>query len=168
MVQTENVILEVTETALASDVDGGIAKLNSLKSLGVSLAIDDFGTGFSSLSTLASLPIDIFKIDRAFVSGNASGAPSVPMLEGILGLAQKLSLAVIAEGIEELLIAGGLLPPASRPLVESAAFQFQLSILTSPGSGKPVPVSSSDLRLIRKTAHLVLQWCMNSTGSFQP
>ena len=101
LVRAENVVLEVTETALASDVDGGIAKLNSLKSLGVRLAIDDFGTGFSSLSTLASLPIDILKIDRAFVSGNASGSPSVPMLEGILGLAQKLSLAVIAEGIEE-------------------------------------------------------------------
>jgi len=41
------------------------------------------------------------KIDRAFVSGEASGSPSVPMLEGILGLAGKLSLAVIAEGIEE-------------------------------------------------------------------
>jgi diguanylate cyclase (GGDEF)-like protein len=101
LVRAENVILEVTETALASDVDGGIAKLDSLKSLGVRLAIDDFGTGFSSLSTLASLPIDILKIDRAFVSGNASGSPSVPMLEGILGLAQKLSLAVIAEGIED-------------------------------------------------------------------
>jgi diguanylate cyclase (GGDEF)-like protein len=101
LVRAENVILEVTETALASDVDGGVAKLTSLKSLGVRLAIDDFGTGFSSLSTLASLPIDILKIDRAFVSGNASGSPSVPMLEGILGLAGKLHLAVIAEGIEE-------------------------------------------------------------------
>jgi diguanylate cyclase (GGDEF)-like protein len=101
VVRSENVVLEVTETALASDVDGGIAKLTSLKGLGVRLAIDDFGTGFSSLSTLATLPIDILKIDRAFVSGNSSGAPSVPMLEGILGLAAKLGLDVIAEGIEE-------------------------------------------------------------------
>ena len=100
-VQANNVVLEVTETALASDVDGGVAKLNTLKQLGVRLAIDDFGTGFSSLSTLANLPIDILKIDRAFVSGPVSGSPSVPMLEGILGLAHKLSLVVIAEGIEE-------------------------------------------------------------------
>jgi EAL domain-containing protein (putative c-di-GMP-specific phosphodiesterase class I) len=73
----------------------------SLKGFGVRIAIDDFGTGFSSLSTLASLPVDILKIDRSFVFGQASATPSVPMLEGILGLANKLSLAVIAEGIEE-------------------------------------------------------------------
>ena len=100
-VEADKIVLEVTETALAADVDGGIASLNTLKTLGVRLAIDDFGTGFSSLSTLANLPVDILKIDRAFVSGDASGSPSVPMLEGILGLAAKLSLAVVAEGIEE-------------------------------------------------------------------
>ena len=100
-VEADKVVLEVTETALAADVDGGIAALNSLKRFGVRIAIDDFGTGFSSLSTLASLPVDIIKIDRSFVSGQPSAAPSVPMLEGILGLANKLSLEVVAEGIEE-------------------------------------------------------------------
>jgi diguanylate cyclase (GGDEF)-like protein len=101
MVRADRVVLEVTETALAAEVDGGIASLNTLKGLGVRIAIDDFGTGFSSLSTLADLPVDILKVDRSFVSGQVSGAPSVPMLEGILGLANKLSLAVVAEGIEE-------------------------------------------------------------------
>jgi diguanylate cyclase (GGDEF)-like protein len=101
MTQTDKVVLEVTETALAADVGGGLASLNTLKSFGVRIAIDDFGTGFSSLSTLAGLPVDILKIDGSFVSGHALAAPSVPMLEGILGLANKLSLAVIAEGIEE-------------------------------------------------------------------
>jgi diguanylate cyclase (GGDEF)-like protein len=100
-VQADKVVLEVTETALAADVDGGIASLNTLKRSGVRIAVDDFGTGFSSLSTLAGLPVDILKIDRSFVSGQASISPSVPMLEGILGLANKLSLTVIAEGIEE-------------------------------------------------------------------
>jgi len=100
-VQADKVVLEVTETALAADVDGGIASLTTLKGFGVRIAIDDFGTGFSSLSTLAGLPVDILKIDRSFVSGQASATPSVPMLEGILGLANKLSLAVTAEGIEE-------------------------------------------------------------------
>ena len=100
-VEAEKVVLEITETALAADVDGGIASLAALKALGVHLAIDDFGTGFSSLSNLGSLPVDILKMDRSFVSGHASGSPSVPMLEGIIGLAGKLDLAVIAEGIEE-------------------------------------------------------------------
>lgn len=100
-VQADKVVLEVTETALAANIDGGIESLNTLKGFGVRIAIDDFGTGFSSLSTLADLPVDILKIDRSFVSGQAAVVPSVPMLEGILGLANKLSLAVIAEGIEE-------------------------------------------------------------------
>jgi diguanylate cyclase (GGDEF)-like protein len=100
-VQADKVVLEVTETALAAAIDGGIASLSTLKELGVRIAIDDFGTGFSSLSTLASLPVDILKVDRSFVSGEASGPRSVPMLEGILGLAGKLSLTVIAEGIED-------------------------------------------------------------------
>ena len=76
--QADHVVLEVTETALAADVDGGIASLNTLKRLGVRIAIDDFGTGFSSLSTLASLPVDILKIDRSFVSGQASARHRCP------------------------------------------------------------------------------------------
>jgi diguanylate cyclase (GGDEF)-like protein len=100
-VPADNVVLEVTESAFASDGDGGVASLEALKRLGVRIAIDDFGTGFSSLSTLAKLPVDILKIDRSFVSGHATGSAFTHMLEGILGLAGKLSLAVIAEGIEE-------------------------------------------------------------------
>ena len=99
--QADKVVLEITETALAADVQGGITWLNTLKGLGARIAIDDFGTGFSSLSTLSQLPVDILKIDRSFVSGQAAALTSVPMLEGILGLASKLSLDVIAEGIEE-------------------------------------------------------------------
>ena len=79
----------------------GITALKTLKDFGVRVAIDDFGTGFSSLSTLAVLPADILKIDRSFLAGQASDRPSAAMLEGILGLARKLSLDVIAEGIEE-------------------------------------------------------------------
>jgi EAL domain-containing protein (putative c-di-GMP-specific phosphodiesterase class I) len=100
-VPAHSIVLEVTESAFAADGDGGLAALESLKALGVRIAIDDFGTGFSSLSTLANLPVDILKIDRSFVSGHAAGPASRPMLEGIVGLADRLGLAVIAEGIEE-------------------------------------------------------------------
>jgi diguanylate cyclase (GGDEF)-like protein len=95
-----SVVLEITETALAVDIDDAITSLQTLKDIGVRIAIDDFGTGYSSLSTLANLPVDILKIDRAFVSGPPSIAGSQPMLEGILGLANRLNLTVIAEGIE--------------------------------------------------------------------
>jgi EAL domain-containing protein (putative c-di-GMP-specific phosphodiesterase class I) len=150
-VQTENVVLEVTESALAADVDGGIASLNSLKVLGVRLAVDDFGTGFSSLSTLASLPVDILKIDRAFVSGHASGPRSVPVLDAILVLADKLSLAVIAEGIEEreqldLLRRLGcstgqgyfLARPAPAPAIEALMASGGLLDVTEPAGLKPL------------------------------
>jgi EAL domain-containing protein (putative c-di-GMP-specific phosphodiesterase class I) len=95
------VILEITETALASNINGAITALTELKALGARIAIDDFGTGFSSLSTLAALPADILKIDRSFLSPQEDKPPSTAMLEGILGLAHKLSLDVIAEGIEK-------------------------------------------------------------------
>jgi diguanylate cyclase (GGDEF)-like protein len=99
--QADKVVLEVTETALMADVDGGAASLSILRRLGVRIAIDDFGTGFSSLSTLSKLPVDILKIDRSFVSGDDQTGPSLPLLEGIVGLADKLDLLVVAEGIED-------------------------------------------------------------------
>jgi EAL domain-containing protein (putative c-di-GMP-specific phosphodiesterase class I) len=99
--QTVAVVLEVTETALAASAQGGVASLEALRGSGARIAIDDFGTGFSSLSTLASLPIDILKIDRSFISGQGAAPPSSPILEGIIALAHNLSLEVIAEGIEE-------------------------------------------------------------------
>jgi diguanylate cyclase (GGDEF)-like protein len=98
--QADKVVLEITESALAIDKDGGVTSLSLLKCSGARIALDDFGTGYSSLSTLTQLPVDIIKIDRSFISGPLSTPTSRPMLEGILGLADKLALPVIAEGIE--------------------------------------------------------------------
>jgi diguanylate cyclase (GGDEF)-like protein len=95
------VVLEVTESALVTDVEGSLAALRALSALGVRIALDDFGTGFSSLSTLNRLPVDILKIDRSFVSGGDLTVEGTAMLEGIIGLGEKLSLQVIAEGIED-------------------------------------------------------------------
>jgi diguanylate cyclase (GGDEF)-like protein len=100
-VQADHVVLEITERALTSDIEASIATLNALKRFGVRIAIDDFGSGFTSLSTLARLRVDLLKIDPSFVSDQTSGPPSAPMLEGILGLADRLSLTVIAKGIEQ-------------------------------------------------------------------
>ncbi len=65
------------------------------------VAIDDFGTGYASLSQLQRMPVDILKIDRSFVAALNDGGQSRELLQAILGVGEALSLAVVAEGIEE-------------------------------------------------------------------
>lgn len=101
-VPADAVVLEVTESALVLGVDGAADAIQMLKDTGARVALDDFGTGLSSLSTLAGLPIDILKIDRAFVSGQDGGLPSTPVLCTVLAFAENLGLGVIAEGVEEM------------------------------------------------------------------
>jgi diguanylate cyclase (GGDEF)-like protein len=94
-------VLEVTESVLADPAGGAAGALETLRQLGVRVALDDFGAGYSSIGYLRQLPVDILKIDRSFVSGHGARPRSVPILEGIIDLAHKLSLGLIAEGIEE-------------------------------------------------------------------
>lgn len=94
--------LEITESALMSDIDQVIQCLQQLKALGVSLAIDDFGTGFSSLSYLKNLPIDKLKIDQAFVRDLIHNQDDQAIVDMILGLGKSLDMKLIAEGIEDL------------------------------------------------------------------
>jgi diguanylate cyclase (GGDEF)-like protein/PAS domain S-box-containing protein len=98
--------LEITETSMVRDVEGASVVLGRLRALGVRVAIDDFGTGFSSLSHLRHLPVDVLKIDKAFVAdidhaggrrGDSSGAAIV---SAVIGLARGLGLGVVAEGVE--------------------------------------------------------------------
>ena len=90
--------LEVTESASVSASAIGI--LADLKSLGVKLALDDFGTGYSSLSDIARFPVDIIKIDRAFVAGLGELAPSAVIVGSVIDLAHGLGMTVVAEGVE--------------------------------------------------------------------
>ncbi len=94
-------ILEVTESVLADPAGAAAGCLQALRRLGVQVALDDFGTGYSSIGYLRQLPLDILKIDRSFVSGEQANLPGDVLLEAIVGLAQRLGLAVIPEGIEE-------------------------------------------------------------------
>jgi diguanylate cyclase (GGDEF)-like protein/PAS domain S-box-containing protein len=92
--------LEITETVLMADTEVMSRRLRELKGLGVHLAIDDFGTGYSSLSYLRRFPIDMLKIDKAFVDGIGRGREDNTLAHAIVNLSHTLQLHTIAEGIE--------------------------------------------------------------------
>ncbi|MET0478868.1 MAG: EAL domain-containing protein, partial [Actinomycetota bacterium] len=93
--------LEITESVLVSDVEAMSTRLRELKGLGVLLAIDDFGTGYSSLSYLRRFPIDMLKIDKAFVDGIGKGREDTALAHAIVKLSHTLQLHTVAEGIEQ-------------------------------------------------------------------
>jgi diguanylate cyclase (GGDEF)-like protein/PAS domain S-box-containing protein len=90
--------LELTESALGAPA--AAAMLQSLRDAGISLFIDDFGVGYSNLMRLQSLPFDVIKIDRSFVTALDDAGASVAMIRAMVVLASELGLTVIAEGIE--------------------------------------------------------------------
>src|SRR6185436_18948843 len=99
-VDAANVCLEVTESVLMADPDAGIARLRSLRELGVHLAIDDFGTGYSSLAHLRRFPVDILKIDRSFVANLGSEPEATAIVTAVVHMAHSLHLTTVAEGVE--------------------------------------------------------------------
>ena len=89
--------LEITETSLMSNVEQCARVLSQLREIGVKIAVDDFGTGYSSLSYLRHLPIDVLKIDRAFVQSVPHDAAIASV---VISLGKKLGLTTVAEGVE--------------------------------------------------------------------
>ena len=100
-VPAEQLVLEVTETALMADPRTAAEVLSDLRSLGCRLSMDDFGTGRSSLAHLRELPVQVLKIDRTFVAGigDRRGTDS-RIVAAVLSLADALGLFVVAEGVE--------------------------------------------------------------------
>jgi diguanylate cyclase (GGDEF)-like protein/PAS domain S-box-containing protein len=96
----ERLCLEITETALMTDLDATIRMLRLIRELGVRLAIDDFGTGYSSLGYLEQFPVDSLKIDRSFVAGLGEDPKSAAIVRTLVSLAHVLALDVVAEGVE--------------------------------------------------------------------
>ncbi|EXS70170.1 putative bifunctional diguanylate cyclase/phosphodiesterase [Sphingobium sp. Ant17] len=124
---------ELTESAIIADPDKARKLLFALKDLQMPIAMDDFGTGFSNLASLHSLPIDILKIDRSFVSSMAEDRDKAVIVRTILSLAESLNLKVTAEGIETQELALALQQMGcwqgqgyyfAKPMTEADAFDY--------------------------------------------
>ena len=94
------VTLEITESVFVQDSERALVVLNELKRIGVQLALDDFGTGYSSLSYLNRFPIDVVKIDRAFVVNLGIDPASEAIVLAVIDLGHTLGMSVVAEGVE--------------------------------------------------------------------
>jgi diguanylate cyclase (GGDEF)-like protein len=92
--------VEITESVLLQDMDETLRVLERLKATGVGISVDDFGTGYASLSYLRKFPFDTLKIDQSFIREMANDGESLAIIESTLGLAHKLGMATVAEGVE--------------------------------------------------------------------
>ncbi|PKM50868.1 MAG: GGDEF domain-containing protein [Firmicutes bacterium HGW-Firmicutes-7] len=99
-IQPHNIELEVTESLFIDNYDTALHALKNLKQAGVGIALDDFGTGYSSLSYLKKLPINLLKIDQAFVKEIDPINPQNDLTEPIISLVHKLGIETMAEGVE--------------------------------------------------------------------
>ena len=96
-----HLIVEVTEQVFMGGRGDGVARImEALRARGILVALDDFGTGFASLTHLLDFPVDVIKVDKSFVAGLETGARSSVIVEALVGIARKLGMKIIAEGIE--------------------------------------------------------------------
>ena len=91
---------EITEGVLTGNTEQSIAAMKALKKTNIRLSIDDFGTGYSSLSYLKKFPVDVLKIDQAFIRECQSKREDAAICKTIITLGKSLGLQIIAEGVE--------------------------------------------------------------------
>jgi EAL domain-containing protein (putative c-di-GMP-specific phosphodiesterase class I) len=99
-VTPSQLVVEITETVVVSELQVIDEVLAGLQEIGVQLAVDDFGTGFSSLAFLARIPVDELKIDRSFVMVMTESAAAAAIVGTTVDLGRRLGLRVVAEGVE--------------------------------------------------------------------
>jgi EAL domain-containing protein (putative c-di-GMP-specific phosphodiesterase class I) len=135
-VPPQRLVLEVTEHAVATDLEELVRRLRALRMTGVRIALDDFGAGYSSLGQLRNLPVDILKIDHSLVAEPKSSrtGTAAPLVDVVVRLGHRLGLEVIAEGMEE---------PQQLAVVEAAGCRWGQGWLF----GQAVPAEHLEARL---------------------
>ncbi len=135
-VPPQRLVLEVTEHAVATDMEELVRRLGELRATGVRIALDDFGAGYSSLGQLRTLPVDILKIDQRLVAEPESRTgTAAPLVDVVVRLGHRLGLEVLAEGIQT---------PAQRAVVEEAGCRLGQGSLF--GWGVPAEHLEAQLR----------------------
>ncbi|CAN7416388.1 EAL domain-containing protein [Bosea sp. LjRoot90] len=100
-VPLEHLVVEITEQVIMGGRRDGVARtMAGLRERGILVALDDFGTGFASLTHLLDFPVDAIKIDRSFVGSIDGGKRSGAIVEALIGIAGRLGMRLVAEGIE--------------------------------------------------------------------
>jgi diguanylate cyclase (GGDEF)-like protein len=100
-VPLEHLVVEITEQVIMGGRRDGVARtMAALRERGIMVALDDFGTGFASLTHLLDFPVDAIKIDRSFVGSIDGGKRSGAIVEALIGIAGRLGMRLVAEGIE--------------------------------------------------------------------
>jgi PAS domain S-box-containing protein len=97
----KNLVFEITETALAENLDAARGFAIRMRKLGCAIALDDFGVGHGTFTYLKRLPIDYLKIDREFVRDLLTDDEDQQVVEAIIGVAQQFDVETIAEGVED-------------------------------------------------------------------
>jgi len=96
----KTLVIEVTESAIMTNLEKSLTMMDRLRGEGIHIALDDFGTGYSSLAQLQDLPINIVKIDRAFIKGLPDDRHGRSIIRAVLSICEELQLDTIAEGVE--------------------------------------------------------------------
>ncbi|HTC85968.1 MAG TPA: EAL domain-containing protein [Candidatus Acidoferrum sp.] len=132
-----DLVLEMTETVMFQDTNTTIARLETLRALGIRIAVDDFGTGYSSLGYLRRFKVDVLKIAREFIGPADSGTEEWAFAHAIVALGRTLDLRIVAEGIEE---------PDQLVRLRALGCEFGQGFLF----GRPVDAASLDALIVAR------------------
>lgn len=96
----DTIEMEITESIFSDEDKAAVALMEDLKNRNFTLSMDDFGSGYSSLNLLRELPIDVLKIDKAFLDKMSDSARSRVIVEEIISMATKINIRTVCEGVE--------------------------------------------------------------------